>query len=644
MGSHAGASDEPASRGVALLRDAIDVLAVEAGAAVSDAVRVQGLRSLWPQVCALYGQVAARVGAIHATSAAQADGFSSTGMLLRRRLRVDASVAARLVRVGAGVTALAATRAALTAGVISVEHADAIIAIAAHLGEVVMADGEMEHILLVYAAAGTPAELRRLGRLIKAHLCGDEDAEERQVRLSEGRRLTTNTTFEGMLHVEGMLDPVTGAAFLAALAAYQPGPDRDHSRTARQRRADALADIVADALANGDRPSTGDEKPHVTVTVSYETLLTRLAEEAHNQAAHAKATRHDSTRDDSARDDRARDDRARDEGAGNDGARDECARDECSHDDGVRGGGACNGADRGGAAHGEAAHGNSVHSGTVEDVVAADDTPDTESTQDGYWLRDTHSGHPATWTGPTSHHPDPDPTTTPARTTVGIPSGAAPHSTEGINAVQGPADPDRPPTSPNSPLWTPDQATPTGAGTTTPTAATTPTTATTPAAVTATRVAKARTFLTNYLRPGGPALLGAVHEPISAETARRLACDAMIIPVVLGSRSEPLDIGRASRTVPLGMRRAVELRDVHCRFPGCSRPAKWCEAHHVRFWIRDQGPTNLANIVLQCKYHHTRVHEYGWTLSFDPITGTVTVTRPDGRPYDLTSHRNDPRP
>jgi len=85
-GSAPGSAGWPTSRGVALLRDAIEALAVEAGAAVSDTARGQGLRSLWPQVCSLYGQVAARVGAIHATGAAQADGFSSTGMLLRRRL------------------------------------------------------------------------------------------------------------------------------------------------------------------------------------------------------------------------------------------------------------------------------------------------------------------------------------------------------------------------------------------------------------------------------------------------------------------------------------------------------------------------------------------------------------------------------
>src|SRR5258705_11969084 len=78
-----------------------------------------------------------------------------------------------------------------------------------------------------------------------------------------------------MVRLEGMLDPVVGAAVLAALEAYMPGPDPDGSRTPRQRRADALEDIIAVALANQDRSLTGEEKPHVTVTVSFETLLRR---------------------------------------------------------------------------------------------------------------------------------------------------------------------------------------------------------------------------------------------------------------------------------------------------------------------------------------------------------------------------------
>ena len=187
-----------------------------------------GLRALWPQVCALYGHVADRVGDVHGAGAATADGFASTMAFLRRRLRMDTALAARLIRVGADMGYLAAVRVALGEGEISVEHADAIRYVAADLGEQVMAGGELEKILLDYAKVKTPGEVRRLGRLIKAHMATDEDADERQVRLHEGRWLTATTTFEGMVRLEGILDPVVGAAVLAALEAYMPGPDPPH--------------------------------------------------------------------------------------------------------------------------------------------------------------------------------------------------------------------------------------------------------------------------------------------------------------------------------------------------------------------------------------------------------------------------------
>ena len=69
--------------------------------------------------------------------------------------------------------------------------------------------------------------------------------------------------------------------------------------------------------------------------------------------------------------------------------------------------------------------------------------------------------------------------------------------------------------------------------------------------------------------------------PAQAEVARRLACDASITRVVLSPRSEPLDVGRKTPVIPPAMRRAVIVRDRHCRFPGCDRPQAWCDAHHV---------------------------------------------------------------
>ncbi|HEX8760709.1 MAG TPA: DUF222 domain-containing protein [Pseudonocardiaceae bacterium] len=101
--------------------------------------------------------------------------------------------------------------------------------------------------------------------------------------------------------------------------------------------------------------------------------------------------------------------------------------------------------------------------------------------------------------------------------------------------------------------------------------------------------------------------------PINADIARRIACDAQIIPMVLGARSEPLDIGRASHTVPAAIRRAVILRDRGCAFLGCSAPARWCDIHHVVHWA-NKGPTSVANCVALCGRHHRLIHHSEWRI------------------------------
>ncbi|MGH4016283.1 MAG: DUF222 domain-containing protein [Pseudonocardiaceae bacterium] len=111
---------------------------------------------------------------------------------------------------------------------------------------------------------------------------------------------------------------------------------------------------------------------------------------------------------------------------------------------------------------------------------------------------------------------------------------------------------------------------------------------------------------------------------LSAADARRLACDAKLIPAVLGADSEPLDVGRATRTVPLGIRRALVARDGGCCFPGCHRPPGLCAAHHVRHWV-DGGETSVRNCCLLCPMHHQQVHLQGWDLT---IQGGRVAFRP----------------
>ncbi|MDQ1669524.1 MAG: hypothetical protein QOE40_1585 [Actinomycetota bacterium] len=101
---------------------------------------------------------------------------------------------------------------------------------------------------------------------------------------------------------------------------------------------------------------------------------------------------------------------------------------------------------------------------------------------------------------------------------------------------------------------------------------------------------------------------------LSAGAVRRLACDAQIIPAILGSRSEPLDVGRAVRTAPPALRRLLELRDGGCAFPGCDRPPRWSQVHHIEHWA-DGGATSRDNCVLLCGAHHRTVHHHGWEVS-----------------------------
>lgn len=101
--------------------------------------------------------------------------------------------------------------------------------------------------------------------------------------------------------------------------------------------------------------------------------------------------------------------------------------------------------------------------------------------------------------------------------------------------------------------------------------------------------------------------------PINAATIRKIACDADIIPVVLGSEGRVLDIGRTSRIFPPHIRKAITARDQGCAFPGCTIPAPWCEAHHIQYWSRG-GPTGTGNGVLLCSHHHHLIHKEQWQI------------------------------
>ena len=115
---------------------------------------------------------------------------------------------------------------------------------------------------------------------------------------------------------------------------------------------------------------------------------------------------------------------------------------------------------------------------------------------------------------------------------------------------------------------------------------------------------------------------------VSAETSRRMACDASVVHWHEAKSGEPLNIGRKSRSIPPAIRRAIKRRDSGCRFPGCTC-SRFVDAHHIRHWA-DGGETSMGNLVLLCRRHHRMVHEGGFGVKTQP-DGEIRFTYPDGR-------------
>ena len=117
--------------------------------------------------------------------------------------------------------------------------------------------------------------------------------------------------------------------------------------------------------------------------------------------------------------------------------------------------------------------------------------------------------------------------------------------------------------------------------------------------------------------------------PLPVSTVRRLCCDAEIIPIVLGTDGVPLDMGRSIRTANRNQRRALRTMYRTCAHPDCTVAFSACTSHHVRWWWKHKGPTDIDNMIPLCEKHHHQVHEGGWTLTMTPDRVT-TWTRPDG--------------
>jgi 5-methylcytosine-specific restriction endonuclease McrA len=127
-------------------------------------------------------------------------------------------------------------------------------------------------------------------------------------------------------------------------------------------------------------------------------------------------------------------------------------------------------------------------------------------------------------------------------------------------------------------------------------------------------------------QPGLSVLEGGTR--VSAETSRRLACDASRVVMRHDDEGRLREIGPRTRTIPPALRRALHHRDQGCRFPGCGLP--FTQGHHLRHWAHG-GPTTLSNLTLLCRRHHRAVHEEGYQVARLP-DGTLQFRRPNGHP------------
>jgi hypothetical protein len=120
---------------------------------------------------------------------------------------------------------------------------------------------------------------------------------------------------------------------------------------------------------------------------------------------------------------------------------------------------------------------------------------------------------------------------------------------------------------------------------------------------------------------------------VTPQSARRLACDCRLLPVVLDGEGQPLDVGRTRRLVSGPLRQALITRDRGCTFPGCDRGPRWTDAHHIVAWAAG-GSTSVGNLALLCQVHHTEIHKPGgWSM----------YAATDGFPSFIPPRRLDPQ-
>ena len=138
----------------------------------------------------------------------------------------------------------------------------------------------------------------------------------------------------------------------------------------------------------------------------------------------------------------------------------------------------------------------------------------------------------------------------------------------------------------------------------------------------------------------GHGIIEGEHDPISIETVERIACSAGIVPIVFDDQGQGVNVGREQRLFTRRQRILMAARDGGCMWTGCERPPSWTEAHHIEFWDRDHGETDIDKGILLCKHHHLLAHDHHWEITRERgsywLVPPVTVD-PEQTPIQLTS-------
>src|SRR6266545_2695812 len=239
---------------------------------LSDGEQLALLRVVHPLVCRMEAQRSRVIGSVHRRGAVFADGAVSTGAWLRSRLRMSDGQAQ--VRAAAAAREVPELATAYAAGQVSHAQVSVVAAVVPDIDPEVLAAGAGK-LLAEQATQLAPGPLRHAAIHIRDHF--DPDAAQRRARQrQEERWLSVARTVDGALAVQGLLDPDGGELLLNTLTALLPPAVAHDPRSPAHRRADALLDLCR--LAANHTPQAGGEKPHVTVTVSWETLRGALDE------------------------------------------------------------------------------------------------------------------------------------------------------------------------------------------------------------------------------------------------------------------------------------------------------------------------------------------------------------------------------